>query len=169
MNMQPYQPFPMTNPNNPYTEETFRQNARNRFQQLQQSLISAARPAASVPSGSPGVPVSGDYSNYGAGYDSFKANLSTALAQSGFSPDWAVPLTEIVKKESSFNPKAKNPKSTAYGYGQFLASTRANYEKKLGLSYDNPVNQLIMMMHYVKDRYKTPQNALSFWNKNKWY
>jgi soluble lytic murein transglycosylase-like protein len=164
MAMTPYQPFPMTNPNNPYTSDFFRQNAKNKFAQLQQTLVSA-----SVPSSAGSVPVSGDYSNYGAGYESFQKNLNTALAKSGFDPAWATPLTEIVKKESSFNPKAKNPKSTAHGYAQFLNSTRANYEKKLGISYDDPVNQLIMMMHYVKDRYKTPENALSFWQKNKWY
>jgi muramidase (phage lysozyme) len=161
--MQQYQPFSMTNANNPYTADFFRQNAKNKFAQLQQSLVSA-----SLPSGSGNV-ASGDYSAYGAGYESFKKNLNTALSQSGFDPGWAVPLTEIVKKESSFNPKAKNPNSSAYGYGQFLSSTRANYEKKLGLSYDNPVNQLVMMMNYVKDRYKTPEAALNFWNKNKWY
>lgn len=159
--MQTYQPFSMTNSSNPYTEELFRQNARNKSAQLKQTLVSASAPVSSGKSG--------NYSNYGAGYESFKANLNTALAQSGFDPGWAVPLTEIVKRESSFNPKAQNPNSTAYGYGQFLNSTRANYEKKLGLSYDNPVNQLVMMMHYVKDRYKTPEAALNFWNKNKWY
>lgn len=168
MNMQSYQPFSMINPNNPYTEETFRQNAKSRFAQLQQTLMSASTPSSS--GGGVGVAsAGGDYSNYGAGYESFKVNLNAALAQSGFDPGWAVPLTEIVKRESSFNPKAKNPKSTAHGYAQFLNSTRANYEKKLGISYDDPVNQLIMMMHYVKDRYKTPENALSFWQKNKWY
>jgi soluble lytic murein transglycosylase-like protein len=163
MVMQVYQPFEMTNPNNPYTADFFRQNAKSKFAQLQQSLVSASLPASS------GSVPSGNYSNYGAGYESFKVNLNSALAQSGFDPGWAVPLTEIVKRESSFNPKAKNPKSSAHGYAQFLSSTRANYEKKTGLSYDDPVNQLIMMMHYVKDRYKTPGNALSFWQKNKWY
>jgi hypothetical protein len=165
MAMQSYQPFPMTNPNNPYTEETFRQNARNRYAQLQQTLVSASAPAPSKS----GAPAAGGYSNYGAGYESFQKNLGVALSQSGFSPDWVGPLTELVKKESSFNPSAKNPKSTAYGYGQFLASTRANYEKKLGLSYDNPVNQLVMMMNYIKDRYGNAQNALNFHVKNNWY
>lgn len=87
----------------------------------------------------------------------------------GVSAAWAPILTEIVKRESSFNPKAKNPKSTAHGYAQFLNSTRANYEKKTGLNYDDPVHQLVMMAQYVKDRYKTPAAALAFWNKNHWY
>lgn len=104
----------------------------------------------------------------GGGTASFNANMAKAV-QRGVNPSWVPLLTEIVKRESSFNPNAKNPKSTAYGYGQFLSSTRANYEKKTGLNYSDPVNQLIMMSQYVKDRYGTPQNALAFWQKNHWY
>ncbi|WP_050613331.1 aggregation-promoting factor C-terminal-like domain-containing protein [Bacillus testis] len=103
------------------------------------------------------------------GTASFNKNMAAAVATGKVNSAWVPILTEIVKRESGFNPTAKNPKSTAYGYGQFLKSTRAQYEKKTGLSYDNPVNQLIMMAQYVKDRYKTPENALAFWNKNHWY
>jgi hypothetical protein len=103
-----------------------------------------------------------------SGPSSFKTNMNTAISR-GVPADWAPLLSEIVRRESSYNPGAKNPTSTAYGYGQFLASTRAQYEKKTGLSYNDPVNQLIMMYQYVKDRYGTPQNALAFWNKNHWY
>lgn len=39
----------------------------------------------------------------------------------------------------------------------------------MGLNYSNPVDQLIMMAQYVKDRYGTPEKALQFWDKNKWY
>jgi hypothetical protein len=103
-----------------------------------------------------------------SGPAAFQSHMSQAV-QRGVDPSWVPLLSEIVKKESSFNPNAKNPKSTAYGYGQFLSSTRSNYEKKTGLSYSDPVNQLIMMSQYVKDRYGTPANALAFWNKNHWY
>jgi hypothetical protein len=102
------------------------------------------------------------------GPQTFQQHMSQAV-QRGVDSSWVPLLSEIVKKESSFNPNAKNPKSTAYGYGQFLSSTRSNYEKKTGLSYSDPVNQLIMMAQYVKDRYGNPQNALAFWNKNRWY
>jgi hypothetical protein len=104
----------------------------------------------------------------GGGTASFNQHMSQAV-QRGVDPSWVPLLSEIVKRESSYNPNAKNPKSTAYGYGQFLSSTRSNYEKKTGLSYSDPVNQLIMMAQYVKDRYGTPQKALAFWNANKWY
>lgn len=104
----------------------------------------------------------------GGGPQTFQQHMSAAV-QRGVDPSWVPLLSEIVKRESSFNPNAKNPNSTAYGYGQFLSSTRANYEKKTGLSYNDPVNQLIMMASYVKDRYGTPAAALAHWNKNKWY
>lgn len=104
----------------------------------------------------------------GGGPQTFQQHMSQAV-QRGVDSSWVPLLSEIVKRESSYNPSAKNPKSTAYGYGQFLSSTRSNYEKKTGLSYNDPVNQLIMMAQYVKDRYGTPQKALAFWNKNHWY
>jgi hypothetical protein len=104
----------------------------------------------------------------GSGPQAFQQHMSQAVAR-GVDSSWVPLLSEIVKRESSYNPSAKNPKSTAYGYGQFLSSTRSNYEKKTGLNYSDPVNQLIMMAQYVKDRYGTPANALAFWNKNKWY
>ena len=87
----------------------------------------------------------------------------------GVPASWATALTELVGRESSWSPTAKNPKSTAHGYAQFLNATRSNYEKKTGLNYSNPVHQLVMMAEYVKDRYGTPEKALAFWDKNKWY
>jgi hypothetical protein len=104
-----------------------------------------------------------------SGYQSYKQHLTAALKTGKIPPNWVVALTELVGRESSWNPHADNPSSTAYGYGQFLTSTRNSYEKKLGLSYDNPVNQLIMMAQYVKDRYGTPEAALAFWDKHNYY
>ena len=104
----------------------------------------------------------------GGGTAQFQSDMSKAISR-GVPAEWAPVLSEIVRRESSYNPNAKNPNSSAYGYGQFLSSTRQAYEKKTGLNYSDPVNQLIMMAQYVKDRYGNPQNALNFWLKNKWY
>lgn len=78
-------------------------------------------------------------------------------------------LAELFGRESGWNPKAKNPNSTAHGYAQFLQSTKSNYEKKYGIKYDTPVNQLILGIKYVQDRYGDPIKALEHWDKNKWY
>lgn len=101
-------------------------------------------------------------------FKTYQTHLNQAIKM-GVPAEWASALTELVGRESSWNSSAKNPKSTAHGYGQFLNSTRSNYEKKTGLNYSNPVHQLVMMAEYVKDRYGTPEKALAFWDKNKWY
>jgi hypothetical protein len=105
----------------------------------------------------------------GSPNQSYQGHLNKAIQSGAIPKEWAGALTELVGRESSWNPTAKNPKSTAHGYGQFLKSTRSDYEKKTGLDYDNPVHQLIMMAQYVKDRYGTPEKALAFWDKNRWY
>lgn len=103
------------------------------------------------------------------GYQDYKNNLRAALNTGSIPSDWVVGLTEIIGRESTWNPSVKNKSSSAHGYGQFLSSTRKDYENKTGLSYDNPVNQIIMTAQYIKDRYGSPEKALQFWDKNKYY
>lgn len=57
----------------------------------------------------------------GTGYNNFMKILNDTIpnASKGFK-DWA---TFTAKNESGFNPYAKNPTSTAYGYFQFLNGT----------------------------------------------
>ncbi|MFE3973194.1 MULTISPECIES: transglycosylase SLT domain-containing protein [unclassified Peribacillus] len=102
-------------------------------------------------------------------YQSYKNHLRSALGTGKISGNWVVALTELIGRESTWNPGVGNKKSSAWGYGQFLSSTRKQYEKKLGLSYKNPVNQIIMTAEYVKDRYGTPEKALKHWDSKGWY
>lgn len=102
-------------------------------------------------------------------FKSFVGHLTSAVTSGSIPKNWALGLAELVGRESSWNPSAKNKSSSAHGYGQFLSATRAQYEKKMGLNYSNPTHQLIMMAQYVKDRYGTPEKALAFWDKNRWY
>lgn len=75
-------------------------------------------------------------------------------------------FNELIYRESKWNSEAKNPKSTAYGLGQFLNSTW----KTVGCEKtSDPYKQIDCTLDYVEARYKTPQGAIKFWNKNHWY
>lgn len=67
---------------------------------------------------------------------------------------------DLINRESGWNPNAKNPKSTAYGLGQFLDSTWAGTGYK---RTNDPMTQLRAMAKYIQSRYKTPSGALKFW------
>lgn len=120
----------------------------------------------------------GGYSNYYKTQKSAKANptsyksvnntLSQAIQQTGVPESWLPALVELTARESSWNPNAKNPKSSARGLFQFLDSTRKNYAWN-GVNWNDPLHQSIAGIRYVKDRYGTPEKALQFWDKNKWY
>lgn len=73
---------------------------------------------------------------------------------------------ELVGRESGFNPNAKNPKSSARGYNQFLDMTRKTYSN---FNHNDPVEQLLAMAQYIKSRYGSPTKALQFWDKNNYY
>lgn len=75
-------------------------------------------------------------------------------------------LSWIIQKESSWNPNAQNPKSTAYGLFQFLDMTRKNYNCPKTADVDV---QTRCGIRYIQARYKTPVGAKIFWQKNKWY
>ena len=72
----------------------------------------------------------------------------------------------IVGKESSWNPNAKNPKSTAYGLFQFLNGTWGS--TGIGKT-SNPGLQAEAAMRYFKQRYKSPLGAQQFWKNNGYY
>ena len=65
----------------------------------------------------------------------------------------------IAITESEWNPTAQNPKSTAYGIGQFLNDTWGNYGYT---KTDDPYVQIEAMIDYIQDRYTTPYNAKVF-------
>lgn len=102
-------------------------------------------------------------------FKTFVGHLKSAVSSGAIPKQWAIPLAELVGRESTWNPTAKNGKSSARGYAQMIDSTRKAYEKKTGLNYSNPIHQLIMMAKYVKDKYGTPEKALAYWDKNKHY
>jgi len=64
----------------------------------------------------------------------------------------------IIQHESSWNPNAQNPTSTAYGLFQMLVETSSD-----------PAVQAANGMAYIASRYGTPVNAMDFWQANNWY
>jgi len=73
-------------------------------------------------------------------------------------PEWRC-LRELWHRESRWNHKADNPRSTAYGIPQILGLNReltANEQVDAGI-------------RYVEHRYSTPCAALRFHNRRGWY
>jgi hypothetical protein len=156
--------------------QKFAQNQQNKVMRAQKNAMRKAASYASVPNFNFGIPkgvkvpksLKSAISSTSAP-SSYKRDLAQAAARAGIPASQIPAFNWVIQHESSFNPRAKNPTSTAYGYGQFLASTRRDYERRMGLNYNNPVDQLIMTYQYMKDRYGSPQGAKAFWQKNHWY
>lgn len=88
------------------------------------------------------------------------------LKQYGWSSEWNS-FNKLVNSESSWNVKATNPSSGAYGLAQALPASKYN---SAGSDWKtNGSTQLRWMMDYIKDRYGDPNKAWSFHLKNNWY
>jgi SLT domain-containing protein len=75
-------------------------------------------------------------------------------------------LDWLISHESSWNPNAQNPTSTAYGLFQFLNSTWAGY----GIpKTSDPKLQAEAGMRYIGSRYGNPLGAKAFWQTHHWY
>ncbi len=102
---------------------------------------------------------------FGEGSGPWQHVLKEIAHREGWSAaDWE----QVVQMESSGNPKAVNPKSGAFGLGQFLGSTLKAYAP-FGATSTNPVQQIKAMGKYIKDRYGTPTKALEHEKANGWY
>jgi membrane-bound lytic murein transglycosylase MltF len=89
-----------------------------------------------------------------------------SYARSMVSVEEYVALHELIMRESSWNPDARNRKSTAYGLGQLLDQTwdLVGIEKS-----DDFRIQLIAAHKYVMQRYGSWQKALEFHKRNGYY
>ena len=67
-------------------------------------------------------------------------------------------INELWFRESRWNYKAKNPKSSAFGIPQIL-----------GLKEKNPIKQIDKGLAYIKHRYDAPCKALQHHKIKGWY
>lgn len=80
-------------------------------------------------------------------------------ARKGYSPKERKCVSAIIAKESSWNPKAKNKHSSAYGLFQQLKLKPGSSIKK----------QIRLGFKYIQHRYGTACKALEWHLKNGWY
>jgi hypothetical protein len=73
------------------------------------------------------------------------------------SSNWTC-LHDLWTKESNWNHKADNPKSSAFGIAQRLNEKSQDY-----------VTQINNGLRYIEHRYGSPCGAWEFWIKMKWY
>jgi hypothetical protein len=77
-------------------------------------------------------------------------------------------FTQLMGKESAWNPKAKNPTSSAAGVGQLLSSTYTN----LGMKHSNEaVPQTVAALAYIGRKYGSagPCGAWKHFKLKNWY
>jgi SLT domain-containing protein len=77
-------------------------------------------------------------------------------------------FTQLMGKESAWNPKAQNPTSSAAGVGQLLSSTYRN----LGMKHSTEaVPQTVAALAYIgrKYGYGGPCKAWQHFQRNNWY
>jgi hypothetical protein len=67
-------------------------------------------------------------------------------------------LEILWNKESRWDPRADNPKSSAYGIPQLLK-----------LKVHDPFMQIDLGLKYIAHKHRTPCRALEFHNKRGWY
>ncbi|MER6994298.1 transglycosylase SLT domain-containing protein [Streptomyces sp. NPDC000410] len=76
-------------------------------------------------------------------------------------------FSNIVDHESTWNYRAQNPSSGAYGLVQALPGSKMS---SAGADWrTNPATQIKWGLNYMNERYGSPCGAWSFWQANHWY
>lgn len=97
-----------------------------------------------------------------AGSGDVRSIVQQMAAQRGWTgAEWDA-LNWIISRESSWNPNAANPTSSARGLFQKMTSLHGPVEA-------TPQGQAQWGMDYIAGRYGSPTKARSFWERNHWY
>ncbi|WP_405612932.1 lytic transglycosylase domain-containing protein [Streptomyces sp. NBC_01511] len=98
---------------------------------------------------------------------SYSVGEVQAMARQMIPGDQFQCFSNIVDHESTWNYKAQNPSSGAYGLVQALPGTKM---ASAGADWQtNPATQIKWGLNYMNDRYGSPCGAWSFWQANNWY
>ncbi|MDX3691108.1 transglycosylase SLT domain-containing protein [Streptomyces europaeiscabiei] len=90
-----------------------------------------------------------------------------AMAKAVVASDQWTCFSNIVNHESTWNYKAVNPSSGAYGLFQALPGTKMS---SAGSDWQtNPATQIKWGLNYMESRYGSPCEAWTFWQANNWY
>jgi flagellar biosynthesis GTPase FlhF len=90
-----------------------------------------------------------------------------AMARQMIPADQFQCFSNIVNHESTWNYKASNPSSGAYGLVQALPASKMS---SAGADWaTNPATQIKWGLSYMNNRYESPCGAWSFWQANHWY
>ncbi len=82
--------------------------------------------------------------------DDYMRLVQQYSAQYGVNP---LHVQALINTESSWNPAADNPRSSAYGMGQFIKSTREDVLKRFGVdAWGTPAEQIQATVLYWRDR-----------------
>jgi hypothetical protein len=90
-----------------------------------------------------------------------------AMARQLVAADQFQCFSNIVDHESSWNYRAVNASSGAYGLFQALPGSKMS---SVGADWQtNPATQIKWGLNYMNGRYGSPCSAWSFWQANHWY
>lgn len=160
----------------PQTQKLARQQELKRLQGLRKRLERVvAPPGTGLPEGTKvkdaPTTVRGQPAHELQGYQELQSVATAAANEVGVPLEWArsPAFIQLIQHESSWNPNAANPNSSAFGLGQFLRSTWENYLPEVPYGTADPFWQLIGTFRYIKERYGSPEAAWDFWQRNNYY
>ncbi|MFW3472475.1 transglycosylase SLT domain-containing protein [Streptomyces microflavus] len=102
-----------------------------------------------------------------SGQGSYSVADVKAMARQMVPADQFQCFSNIVNHESTWNYRASNPSSGAYGLMQALPGHKMS---SAGADWQtNPATQIKWGLSYMDSRYGSPCGAWSFWQANNWY
>jgi SLT domain-containing protein len=100
--------------------------------------------------------------------DTAQQALRKAMAIENIPASWQHCLQYIMARESGGNVDIRNPHHSARGLYQ-LTAANYHFNPRGKDSFGNAVEEAQGGIRYIKQRYKTAENAFAFWQEHPWY